>query len=346
VQKIKKLLNTLYVTTPDSFLNRDGENIVISLNREKIFRIPIHNLENIVCFNYMGVTPSLMGLCAERSVGLSFVSPNGKFLARVSGFAVGNVLLRKKQYAMSDSEDIAVGISKNFITGKILNSRAVLLRGLRDHSDRTNAVAIKNETNYLLNNVKRLPKCISLDNILGVEGDSSKAYFSVLGQLILTQKETFYMNQRSRRPPKDNFNALLSFFYTILAREVESALETVGLDPYVGFLHRLRPGRPSLALDLMEELRPYMVDRFILSLINRRQVSEKDFISKESGGVLLREDSRRNILKEWQKRKQDKITHPFLDEKINIGLIPYAQALLLARFIRGDLEAYPPFFWR
>ena len=343
---IRKLLNMLYVTTPESFLNRDGENIVISVEGKETFRMPIHNLEGVVCFNYMGVTPALMGLCAERSVGLSFVSPFGKFLARVSGPKVGNVLLRKKQYAMADDMACARDVSANLIAGKIANSRAVLLRGIRDHAEKIEAEDVKSAVKYLSGCIERLPRKEMLDGVRGIEGDASKTYFSVLGQLIVAQKEDFFMVQRSRRPPRDNFNALLSFFYTLLAHDVQSALETVGLDPYIGFLHRPRPGRASLALDLMEELRPYIADRFVLSMINRKQVTGRDFLLKESGGVILQSESRKELLREWQKRKQEEITHPFLSEKISIGLLPYAQALLFARYVRGDLEEYPPFFWR
>ena len=336
----------MYVTTPESHLSRDGENIVISLEGTERFRMPIHNLESIVCFNYMGVTPGLMQLCTERSVGLCFVSPYGKFLGRVTGGKVGNVLLRRKHFNMTENNDSTIAIAVNFITGKILNSRAVLSRAVRDHADKINANAVRDVIKYHENSITKLLKCTTYDTILGIEGDCSKAYFSVFNELIVAQKEDFYLNGRSRRPPLDHVNALLSFFYTLLARDVESALETVGLDPYLGFLHRARPGRASLALDLMEELRPYIVDRFVLSMLNRKQVTKTDFILKENGAVLLCDDSRKSILQEWQKRKQEEITHPFLEEKIPIGLLSYSQAMLLARFIRGDLEAYPPFLWK
>jgi CRISP-associated protein Cas1 len=344
--KIRKLRNTLYVTTPESYLSRDGENIVISLDGAEKFRMPIHNLESIVCFNFMGVTPGLMQLCAERSVGLCFVSPYGKFLGRVTGHKVGNILLRRKHYKISEENDSIISISVNFITGKILNSRAVLSRVIRDHADKININSVRDVIKYHENCITKLSNSKTHDTILGIEGDCSKGYFSVFNELIVAQKEDFYMKGRSRRPPMDYVNALLSFFYTLLAHDVQSALETVGLDPYLGFLHRPRPGRASLALDLMEELRPYLVDRFVLSMINRKQVTKKDFILKENGAVLLCENSRKNILQEWQKRKQEEITHPFLDEKISIGLLPYAQSMLLARFIRGDFEAYPPFLWK
>lgn len=286
--KIRKLLNTLYVTTPESFLNRDGENIVISVFGEEKFRMPIHNLEGIVCFNYSGITPALMELCAKRSVGLSFINPFGKFLARVSGGTVGNVLLRKKQYNMTDNEVFARDVSINLIAGKIGNSRTVLLRGIRDHSEKIDVLFMKSAVNHLSDGLERLFKCKNPESVRGIEGDCAKTYFSALDQLILTQKEDFFMKSRSRKPPKDNFNALLSFFYTLLAHEVQNALESVGLDPYVGFLHRLRPGRASLALDLMEELRPYMVDRFVLSMINRKQVSGKDFLERKRRNYFIR----------------------------------------------------------
>lgn len=343
---IRKLLNILYITTPDSYITRDGENIVVLIEGKEKFRMPIHNLEGVVCFNYMGVTPALMSLCAERGVGLSFVSPFGKFLARVTGPFAGNVLLRKRQCIMSENSTIACNVAINCIVAKITNNICVLSRGIRDHSKKIECDKIRTALINLKTNIDRLRNCKTLDEVRGIEGDSAKIYFSVFDQLIVTQKEYFFMQQRTRRPPLDNLNALLSFFYTILAHDVRSALETVGLDPFVGFLHCDRPGRPSLALDLMEELRPYMVERFVLSLINRKQISEKDFIMKESGGVLIKDDVRKEILRLWQKRKQDKIIHPFLNEKICVGLLPYAQAMLLARFVRGDLDGYPPFFWK
>ncbi|MGE5472599.1 MAG: type I-C CRISPR-associated endonuclease Cas1c [Ignavibacteriales bacterium] len=343
---MKKFLNVLYVTTPESYLSLDGENIVIQAEGSEKFRIPVHNIESIVCFGYMGASPALMGFCAEKNVGLSFFSPYGKFLARVTGGVHGNVLLRKKQFQCSDNESECLQIAKNCITGKLANSRVVIERGIRDHALRVNVKALEKVSNYIKSGIRKLQDCTSLEDIRGVEGDCAREYFGVFDELIVQQKEFFFMNDRNKRPPLDNLNAMLSFLYTILAHDVQSALESVGLDPYVGFLHRDRPGRASLALDLMEELRAFLVDRLVLSMINRKQITEKGFNQKESGGVLMDADTRKEVLTAWQKRKQEEITHPFLEEKISIGLLPYVQALLLARYLRGDLDEYPPFLWK
>lgn len=343
---MRKLLNVLYISNPESYLSIDGENIVVSIKGVDKFRIPVHNIESIVCFSYMGASPALMGLCAKQSVGLSFVSPYGKFLGRVTGGVYGNVLLRKKQYQVSESEGECLQIAINFITSKLVNSRVAIERCIRDHSETVDVVALKEASAYLKKNSIRLQRSSSLDEIRGIEGDCAKAYFGVFDQLVLHQKEEFFMRGRNKRPPRDNLNAMISFLYTILAHDIQSALETVGLDPYVGFLHRDRPGRPSLALDIMEEFRSFMVDRLVLSMINRKQISGNGFSEKESGGVLMDDDTRKEVLTAWQKRKQEKITHPFLGEKMEIGLLPYAQTLLLARYLRGDINAYPPFLWK
>lgn len=343
---MRKLLNVLYVTTADSYLSLDGENIVILVEGSEKFRIPVHNIESIVCFGYLGASPALMGFCAEKGVGLCFLNPYGKFLARVTGGVHGNVLLRKKQARVSDIEHECVAIAKNFITGKLINSRIVIERGIRDHAEQVDIAALQKTSEYLKSRTVTLQGCQSLDEIRGIEGDCAKWYFNVFDQLVLHQKETFYMNDRNKRPPTDNLNALISFLYTLLAHDVQSALETVGLDPYIGFLHRDRPGRVSLALDVMEEFRAFFVDRLALSLINRKQITGKGFNVKESGGVLMENDTRKEVLTAWQKRKQEEITHPFLNEKISIGLLPYVQALLLARYLRGDLDQYPPFLWK
>lgn len=341
---MRKLLNVLYVTTPNAYLSKEGETVVVKIENQDVFKIPIHNLEGIVCFGYTGSSPSLMKLCAERNVGLSFLSENGEFYARVTGKIAGNVLLRREQYRKADCKNSSLMISCNVVTAKIVNSRTVLRRAIRDHEDIVDKERIDKVIDRLSYKIGRIERCKDSDELRGVEGDAAREYYSVFDQLILAQKEKFFMNERSRRPPKDNVNALLSFLYTILAHDVQSALETVGLDPYVGFLHRDRPGRASLALDLMEELRPYLADRTALTLINRKQVNGKGFVQKETGGVIMDPDTRKQVLSAWQKRKQETIIHPFLNEKIEIGLIPYVQALLLARFIRGDLDGYPPFF--
>jgi CRISPR-associated protein Cas1 len=343
---MRKLLNVLYVTTPESYLAKDGENIVVLVENKESFRIPIHNLEGIVCFGYMGASPALMGFCAERNVFLSFLTEHGRFLARVSGALPGNVLLRRKQYRIADDEGICISLAVNFITAKIVNCRTVLQRGVRDHGDRIDRESVEKTIDDLMRLGVRLDSSASLDYVRGIEGEAAKYYFSSLDNLILEHKDSFYLRERSRRPARDNMNSLLSFLYVLLTQEVRSALETVGLDSAVGFLHRDRPGRPSLALDLMEELRPYMVDRLALSLVNRRQVLPDGFQRKESGGIIMDDKTRKTAIVAWQQRKSTEIMHPFLKEKIPIGLLPYVQALLLARHIRGDIDGYPPFFWK
>jgi CRISPR-associated protein Cas1 len=343
---MRKLLNTLYVTTPNSYLSKDGENIVITVEEKQTFRIPVHNIESIVYFGYLGASPSLIGFCADRGIGISLLSQSGYFLGRISGPVTGNVLTRKKQYRLSDDLFASKRIAEMFITGKIINGRAVLRRAVRDHADRIDVEKIKLAEQSLTSNIKNIGNCKTLDEIRGIEGISANIYFSCLDELILNQKDDFYFKGRSKRPPKDRMNALLSYFYTLLTHDIRCALETVGLDPYVGFLHRDRPGRPSLALDVMEELRPYIADRLALSLVNLRQICAKQFDVQDTGAVMMNRDTRKLILSEWQKRKQDVITHPFINEKIPIGLLPYVQAMLFAKFIRGDLEDYPPFLWK
>jgi len=341
---MRKLLNTLYVTTAESYLARDGENVVIRVNNEDKFRIPIHNLEGIVCFGYPGASPRLMQLCSDNNVGLSFLTPHGKFLARVNGRVRGNVLLRRTQYRRADSPRESLEIAKSFITGKIVNCRTVLGRGIRDHGDVIDCDKVRAVDALLIENLLKIENCSSADTLRGIEGNCAKFYFIMLDDLILRQKEDFYLVERNRRPPLDNMNALLSFLYTLLAHEVESALETVGLDPYVGFFHTDRPGRASLALDMMEELRPFMAERLALNLVNMRQINGDDFLKKENGGVIMTDSGRKEVIGAWQKRKRDVITHPYLNEKIPIGLLPYVQAMLMARFLRGDIDGYPPYF--
>ena len=341
---MRKLLNTLYVTTPESYLHRDGENVLVRVGNEEKFRIPVHNLEGIVCFGYMGASPHLMQLCSEHNVGLSFLTPFGKFLGRVNGRVRGNVLLRRTQYRVADNAEASLDISKAFITGKIVNCRTVLGRSLRDHGDVIRCEKIRCADNLLIENLEKIEGCADADSLRGIEGNCAKFYFDVLDELILKQKNDFFILDRNRRPPRDNMNALLSFLYTLLAHDVESALETVGLDPYVGFFHTDQPGRASLALDMMEELRPFIADRLALNMVNLQQVAPEDFLKKEGGGIILMDKGRKAVLGAWQKRKQDEITHPFLNEKISVGLLPYVQALLMARFLRGDIDGYPPFF--
>jgi len=324
---MKKLLNTLYVTHPDSFLSLKGENVVIYKNEDIAMRLPLHNLQNIVCFGYSGASPALMAACSERHIGICFMSPSGRFLGRVVGKVQGNVLLRKKQYLLSEDEEKSVNISISFLIGKVFNCRKVIDRAIRKSQ------------------LRWIEKYDTIHDLMGFEGSAAKIYFSVFDHLILHQKGDFYFRERSRRPPMDNLNAILSYLYTILVHEMASALETVGLDPYVGFLHQDRPGRPSLALDMIEELRPVFADRMAVSLINRKQINANGFRKKESGGILMDDETRKIVIQAWQERKKDELIHPFLGEKIQFGLIPHVQAMLLARYLRGDLDAYPPFFW-
>jgi CRISPR-associated protein Cas1 len=342
---MRKLGNVLYVTTPEAYISLDGENVVVKKDDAISMRLPLHNLENIVCFNYPGVSPALMGACAEHGIGLLFLKPSGRFLARMTGRAKGNVLLRKRQYELSETQGARLSIATSCLLGKIANSRKVIERALRDHSMLVNVSALQGVSTSLKATLKAVQACESLETLRGLEGYAAREYFGVFGLLILHQHDAFAFKERSRRPPRDNMNALLSFLYTLLTYEVASALETVGLDPYVGFLHADRPGRPSLALDVMEELRPVFADRLALSLVNRRQVNGKGFIRKESGGTLMDDEMRKKVLTAWQTRKQQEIVHPYLKERIPFGLIPHAQAMLLARYLRGDLDAYPPFFW-
>ena len=340
---MKKLLNTLYVTTQGSYLAKDGETVLVRVEHENRLRIPLHTLSGIVCFGQVSCSPPLMGFCAEKDVALSFLTEHGKFLARVQGPVNGNVLLRREQYRRADDPDSSAIVARAVVQAKIANCRTVLLRGMREHNLNSE---VESAIGRLARSLQLLEAAVIVDGVRGVEGDGARTYFSVFDHLITTAKEHFFFRERSRRPPLDNVNALLSFLYTLLVHDIVGALETVGLDPAVGFLHRDRPGRPGLALDLMEELRPVLADRLALSLINRRQVHEDGFQTAEAGGVVMDDATRKEILLAWQKRKQEEIQHPFLGEKISFGLVPYVQALLLARYLRGDLDAYPAFFWR
>lgn len=343
---MKRLLNTLYITSGNRYLSLDGENVVVLEEQKEIGRVPLHNLEAIVTFGYTGASPALMGACAKRDIDLSFMSGNGRFLARVSGEVRGNVLLRKQQYRMSEDKEQSLGIARNFITGKVFNSRWVLERAIRDYALRLDAEKLKAKSNFLVGSLEAARKCTSASELLGIEGEAASTYFSVFDDLILQQKEEFYFQGRNRRPPLDRVNAMLSFAYSLLAGMCAGALESVGLDPYVGFFHMERPGRISLALDLMEEFRSVMADRFVLTLINKRIVSGDGFIEKENGAIVLDDVTRKTFLSAWQSKKQEVIKHPFLEEKVEWGMVPYAQAMLLARFVRGDLDEYPPFFWK
>lgn len=343
---MRHLLNTLFVTTEDSYLSLDGENVVALRDKETLGRFPLHTLEGIVYFGYKGASPALMGKCAERGVALSFMTPSGRFLARTQGMTGGNVLLRKQQYRVSDSEWDSCLIARSMICGKLYNARWVLERATRDYALRVDVEKLKTVSLRLRDSALRAADCDLLATLRGVEGEAAGEYFSVFDELILQNKDAFQFDTRNRRPPLDNVNALLSLTYAVLAKECAAALESVGLDAYVGFLHRDKPGRTSLALDLMEELRPAFADRFVLSCINNRVIRPDFFFTQDSGAVLLNEDGRRAFFKAYQERKKETITHPFLREKIPWGLVPYVQSLLLARYLRGDLDAYPPFLWK
>ena len=340
---MRKLLNTLYVTTSDAYLSKDGLNVVVSVNKEELFRIPITNVESIVTFGYMGASPGVMKLCVENNVSLSFMTPQGRFVSRIQGPTYGNVLLRKKQYSLSEDENVSLHLAKLFILGKIFNSRSVLQRFIRDNGPNEEVEFAIKQLNW---QKKRIMTSENMDILRGEEGHAANTYFGIMGHLILNQKDDFQFNGRSRRPPKDEVNAMLSFVYTLIANDVTAALESVGLDPYVGFMHTLRPGRTSLALDMMEELRAYLGDRLVLSMINRKQVSKTDFIRQSDESFVMTDKCRNELLMTWQKRKKEMIEHPFLKEKIPVGLLPYAQAMLLARFLREDLDDYPVFLMR
>jgi len=343
---VKHLLNTLFVTSQGAYLSREGDTVLVNVDRKVKLRIPIHTLGGIVCFGNVMCSPFLLGLCGENRVHISFFTENGRFLARVQGPVSGNVLLRRTQYRYTDNITECLMVARNIVTGKIANCRNVLLRARRDSQDESIAAALDRSIRDLAFALDEAEKSKSLDEIRGIEGWAAMSYFSVFDNLITSQKENFFFQGRNKRPPMDNVNALLSFLYTLLTHDVSSALEGVGLDPAVGFLHRDRPGRPGLALDLMEELRPYLADRLMLSLVNRRQVKGDGFLKTESGGVLMNDKTRKEVLVAWQKRKQNEIIHPFIEEKIAIGLLPHVQAILMARFLRGDIDGYPPFLWK
>jgi len=344
---MKKFLNTLFVTTPGAYLFKDGLTIAIKVDDQVKMRIPVHTIAGIVCFGQVSCSPYLMAFCAESNVSVSFLTENGRFLARVRGPVSGNVLLRRQQFRMADDTSISAKIAASCVTAKLVNCRTVLDRALRDHKEKIDAESLKAVSERLSNYIKKdLSDDHSLDEIRGIEGDAAHRYFSVFDHLILAQKESFVFKGRNRRPPIDNVNCLLSYLYTILSHDVRSALESTGLDPSVGFLHRDRPGRYGLALDLMEEFRPFIADRLALSLINLRQIKKEGFVKKESGAVLMNDDTRKIVLTAYQTRKQEEILHPFINEKIQVGNLFHIQALLLARYIRGDIDGYPPFIWK
>lgn len=342
---MKKHLNTLFVTTQGAYLAKDGETVAVRVDGEVALRLPLHTLDGIVCFGNVGCSPFLLGFCAKRDVAISFLTESGRFLARVQGPVSGNVLLRREQYRRADDLGFSAMIAKQFVTGKVANCRYAMQRVLRDHPAKVDVNVLEGTIRRLTTSLRRLQEKLTLDEVRGIEGDAAHVYFSAFDHLIVREKEHFFFRERNRRPPLDRMNCLLSFLYTLLMHDVRSALESVGLDPSVGYLHRDRPGRPGLALDIMEEFRP-MVDRLAVSLVNLGQLQAKDFSFSESGAVRMTDAARKTVLVTYQNRKRDERGHPFLEEKMALGLFFYGQALLLARLLRGELDGYPPVIWR
>ena len=346
---MRRQLNTLYVSSEGAWLRKDGANIVMEIDGEIRGRIPVHMLESLVCIGRVLVSPPLLGYCAEQGICISYLTPNGKFLARVEGPVSGNVLLRREQYRRSDNRASCAAIVANFLVGKVYNQRAVIGRALRDHGDKLAQearTALEITHKRLAQIADRLLFEQEVNVLRGLEGEAANAYFKVFDHLIRVPDPALRFKGRSRRPPLDPVNALLSFLYTLLTHDCRSALETVGLDPAVGYLHRDRPGRPSLALDLVEEFRPVLADRLALSLINRKQLTAHDFQFMDNGAVLLRDEARKTVLIAYQERKRETLRHGFLEEAAPLGLFMFIQAQLLARHLRGDLDAYPPFIWK
>ena len=343
---MKKLLNTLYVTTDNAYLSLDGENVVVQSDGTMLGRLPLHTVDGIVTFGYIGASPALMGKCAEANKQLVFMSPNGRFLAKVTGKSYGNILLRREQFRICDDSERSLSIAKCIISAKLANSASVIGRAMRDHAARIDTERFQKVYSALENGKAAAYSCNDADTLRGIEGECASRYFSVFDDMILQQKDDFFYKERSRRPPLDKVNALMSFSYSMLTTMCVNGLEAAGLDAYSGFFHTERPGRCSLALDLSEEFREAFADRFVLTAINKRTINDDDFTEKENGGVLLTDDGRKKFLSLWQTRKREEIMHPFLQEKVEWGLLPYVQSMLLAKYIRGDLDCYPPFIWK
>ena len=338
---MRKLLNTLYVTTQETYLRKEGETVVVEKDKQVLLRLPIHTLQGIVTFGNVMASPFLLNLCAERGVCVSFMSESGKFLARVTGPVSGNVLLRLAQMRAYEERDKKGDIARSFVIGKLMNARNVIQRRMRDHGETLMLREASDKILDVLRRVRDSPP--DAERLRGLEGEAAAVYFGAFNDLIVSEHGTFSMESRSRRPPMDPMNALLSYLYTLLAHDCRGALEGVGLDPQIGFLHEVRSGRPSLALDLMEEFRAVLADRVALSLVNLKQLGRRDFKRSESGAVALSDDARKTVLLAWQRKKQEMIMHPFLEEKAPVGLLPHLQALLLSRHLRGDMDAYPPY---
>lgn len=342
---MRKLLNTLYVNQDEAYLHLKGANVAVSVDHEDLGMVPLINLEGIVTFGRAGASPALVEECLSRSIELTFMSPEGNFKGRISGTVDGNVLLRKQQYRDADDGTVAVMIARNFISGKLYNQRWMIERFIRGHKGRDNS-EFADLSSKLYQTIKQVRSTCDLETLRGMEGKAASDYFSVFDTFLLNSDDNFKFESRSRRPPMNRVNAMLSFGYALLAHECSSGLAMVGLDPYVGFMHQDRPGRESLALDLMEEMRSVMVDRFVIKLINKKIIKQNDFDIRENGAVLMNESGRKTFLMQWQNSKQEKIEHPFLKEKVAWGLVPYIQALLLARYLRKDLDEYPMFLWK
>lgn len=345
-ETVRQLLNTLFVLSEGAYLSLKDDNVVVQNKDKRLASIPLRSIEGIVSFSYKGASPALMGKCAEFGVSIAFFSPHGHYYCSILGEKNRNVLLRREQFRVADDESRSLPVAKSFILGKVFNCRWVLERTKRDHAMRVNVERISAQSAALKCALGEVENCSSVDELRGIEGNAAKDYFAAYDDLILRSKDDFYFEGRSRRPPMDRMNALMSFVYTLLTGDCTAALQGVGLDPYVGFMHVDRPGRASLALDLMEEFRPVVADRFVLSLVNTGAIKRKDFEERENDGIFLNEKGRKTVLASWQKRKQEQMTHPFLNEKIPWGLVPYVQALLLVRALRGDLDAYPPLLWK
>ena len=343
---MKKYLNTLFVTTQGAYLSKEGECAVIKIDKEVKVRIPLHMLDGIICFGSVTCSPYLFGHCSETGVTITFLSQYGKFLSQMQAATRGNILLRRAQYRLADNYLQTAILARAFVVGKIGNARITLARALRDHPEKVNAVKLKHAQHLLAGCIKRLQVETDQERIRGIEGEAAKVYFDVFDECITSPDPLFRFTGRNRRPPLDRINCLLSFLYTLLTHDIRSALESCGLDPAAGFLQTDRPGRPSLALDMIEEFRSFIADRLALSLINRGQIHSNDFTVSETGAVILKDDARKTLLTAYQERKQEEIEHPFVKEKMAIGLLWHMQAMLLARFIRGDIETYPPFVWR
>lgn len=341
---MKHMLNTLYVLSEDSYVYKQGETIAVRVGGEERVRVPAHTIDSVICYANTTVSTPLLAFCGERGIGLSFFSPNGKFYGRLEGPVKGNVLLRKTQYRLAEDKE-SVTLARNIVGAKIANCRNVLLRAARETDVNDTQIALQNAAAEIAVLARQISASNDLETIRGVEGIVANRYFGAFNAMIKFNKDEFYFSSRTRRPPRDRINSLISYLYMMLVNDVRSALEGVGLDPAVGFLHAVRPGRPSLALDLMEEFRAPLCDRMALTLINLRKIQPDDFEITPTS-VNISEKARKSIISAWQSRKKDTIKHPFLNETVPIGLLPHVQAQLMARYLRGDVDQYPPFYWR